>query len=142
MANINELYQGEFLRADQLGGVPRRAVIEATTVEVIGQGENASQKLVLKFTKGKQRLPLNKTNALTLAAAWGPNSDNWMGRTIELRSEKVAFSGRIVDAIRVRAVAAPAPAAALAPAPVAPPEPPAELPDEAGVADMADDIPW
>ena len=139
MPNVNELYQGEFLRADQLGGVPRRAVIESAAVETVGQGENAAQKLVLKFQRAKQRLPLNKTNALTLAAAWGPNSDNWMGRTIELRSEKVAFSGRIVDAIRVRAIQAARPAAP-APAAVAPAEPPDDLPD--GVEALEDDVPW
>ena len=140
MANINEIYQSEFLRADQLGGQPRRAVIEATTVEVLGQGENAQQKLVLKFKGAKQRLPLNKTNALSLASAWGPNTDNWIERKVELRPERVLFSGKMVDSIRLHpAPAAPAAAPAAAPVAAAAAHDGAE-PD--GVATLGDDLPW
>jgi len=52
----------------------------------------------------KQRLPLNKTNATTLAAAWGPKTDNWIGRQADLRPEKVLFGTGMVDSIRVQAV--------------------------------------
>lgn len=132
MANINEIYQSEFLRADQLGGQPRRAVIEATTVEVLGQGEQAQQKVVLKFKGAKQRLPLNKTNAMTLSDAWGPNSDNWIGRKIELRPEKVLYAGKMVDSIRTH------------PAPAAPAPAPAAHDDAAsdGIGSLEEDVPW
>jgi len=140
MPNVNEIYQGEFLRAEQLGGIPRRAVIESTSVEVLGQGENAQQKLILKFSGAKSRLPLNKTNALALSAAWGPITENWIGRKVELRPEKVQFSGRMVDSIRLHAVAVAPAAVPVAPAPELPePHGTAEL---GGVATLDSDVPW
>lgn len=71
MADTNQIYQGEFLRAAQLQGQTRRAIIEGAAVEVLGQGEKAQQKVVLKLVKVKQRLPLNKTNALALSERLG-----------------------------------------------------------------------
>jgi hypothetical protein len=147
MPDVNAIYQSEFLRAEQLGGQVRHATVEAATVEVLGQGEQAQQKIVLKLVKVKQRLPLNKTNAQTLAATWGPMTDNWIGRQLDLRSEKVMFAGKMVDSIRVAAVPearkappAAAPAAAPAPVPAAPLGDAAE-PDE-WPEELADDIPW
>ncbi len=143
MPDVNKIYQGEFLRADQLGGQTRRATIEAAVVEVLGQGEKAAQKIVLRLAKIKARLPLNKTNATTLAAAWGPMTDNWIGRPIDLRPEKVLFSGSMVAAIRVAPVfepSKPAPAAA-APATATAPLSDAAEPDE-WPEEIVDDIPW
>lgn len=148
MADINQIYQGELLRAAQLQGQTRRAIIEGAAVEVLGQGEKAQQKVVLKLVKVKQRLPLNKTNALALSSAWGPMTDNWVGKTIELRPEKVLFSGSMVDSIRLQAVVAPPqrPTAAAAPAPApqaAMPLGDAAEPDEwPDDVDITDDIPW
>jgi hypothetical protein len=89
------------------------AVIEAAVVEVLGQVRSVAKS---RFEAGEDqpRLPLNKINATTLAAAWGPMTDNWIGRPLDLRPEKVLFNGGMVPAIRVAAVlesakAAPAP---------------------------------
>ena len=104
MPDVNQIYQSEFLRAAPLGGQPRRVTIESAEVEVLGQGEKAQQKIVLKFARVKPRLPLNKTNAVSLSGAWGPKTDDWIGREVELRPEKVLFKGEMVDSIRVQAV--------------------------------------
>jgi len=146
MPDVNQIYQSEFLRAAQLQGQTRRATIEGAGVEILGQGEKAQQKIVLKLVKVKQRFPLNKTNAMSLSAAWGPTTDNWIGRQVELRPEKVLFSGAMVDSIRAQAVPDVKPPRAVAPvaAPAPEPanlgdaaEPPDEWPDE-----LVDDIPW
>ena len=68
---------------------------------MFGQGERAQQKIVLKFSGVKPRLPLNKTNALALSAAWGPESGNWIGHIIELVPQRVLFQGAFVDSIRI-----------------------------------------
>jgi hypothetical protein len=143
MPDVNQVYQSEFLRAAQLKGQTRRATIEGAATEILGQGERAQQKIVLKLVGVKQRLPLNKTNAQALASVWGPMTDHWLQRQIDLRPEKVLFSGNMVDSIRIQPVqplpAAPAVAVA-APQPEAPLGDAAELPDL--VDELADDIPW
>ena len=139
MPDVNQIYQSEFLRAAQLNGKVRRVTIEGAATEVLGQGEKAAQKIVLKLVGVKQRLPLNKTNAQALASAWGPLTDHWLKRQIDLRPEKVLFSGNMVDSIRVQP-SAPATVAAPTPAPVAPISDAAE-PDE-WPEETVDDIPW
>lgn len=139
MADVNAVYQSEFLRAAQLGGQSRRVTIEQANVEILGQGEKAAQKIVLKFGKVKQRLPLNKTNAQVLASAWGPMTDNWLGKQVDLRPEKVLFSGSMVDSIRVHAVTEPPKAAS-------PTQPLPTLGDatetDRWAEEPADDLPW
>jgi hypothetical protein len=149
MPDVNEVYQSEFLRAAQLQGQPRRVTIESAGVEVLGQGEKAQQKIVLKFSRVKQRLPLNKTNAVSLSGALGPMTDSWIGCVIELRPEKVMFSGAMVDSIRVHAVPeakkGPPHAAPSVPAPTpGPAGPTGDAPEQADEwpDEMVDDIPW
>ncbi len=122
MPDVNQIYQGQFMRAAQLGGQARRVTIAAATVEVIGQGEKSQQKIVLQFQRVQPKLPLNKTNATAIASAWGPATENWVGRELELRPERVMFSGSMVDSIRCYVPAAP-PAAQAAPAPASEPFP-------------------
>jgi hypothetical protein len=144
MPDVNAVYQSAFMRASQLGDQEREVIIAAAAVEVLGQGERAAQKIVLDLNlpSGKrvpQRLPLNKSNALALAALFGPDTSNWIGRTIGLRPEKVLFQGALVDAIRVSATRA----AAAAPA-VSTPAAAARASEQGinGADALNDDIPW
>ena len=141
MPNVNQVYQSNYLRADQLKGQIRRLTIEGAAAEVLGTGDQARSKIILKLHTVGPRLVLNKTNANVLAGVFGPETANWVGRVIELRTERVMFSGQLVDSIRVGvptdavrpAQAQPAPAAA-------PPQPVPPLPG--GLNEMKDDIPW
>lgn len=125
MPDVNAIYQGQFLRAAQLGGQTRRVKIVAATVEVIGQGDKAQQKIVLRFERMQPKLPLNKTNATCLASSWGPETNNWLGRELELHPERVMFSGAMVDSIRVHVPVAASPSSLAA-----------------GIGELSDDLPW
>jgi len=145
MPNVNEIYQGQFLNAAQLKGAARRVTIEGATVEVLGQGERAQKKIVLKLNGVKARLPLNKTNATLLASTWGPETTNWAGHVIELYPQKVMFQGMPVDSIRVSVPPLDgAPRLAAVAPPAAKPAPSAEqtADDGDGIASMPDDVPW
>ena len=110
-----------------LDGREHTVMIVAAPAEVVGQGEKAAQKVVLTLAKPngkplKQKLPLNKTNALLLASVFGPNTNNWAGRSILLRPEKALMNGGYVDCIRcyvapdslgAKPVPSPVPAAAV-----------------------------
>ncbi len=52
---------------------------------------------------------LNVTNSRILADAFGDDSTGWLGKKVEVYSEKVPFQGRIVDGLRVRVLPPPAP---------------------------------
>jgi hypothetical protein len=112
MAKIDEVYAGSFVRADELPlGRRITAIIAVAEVEMVGQGEQATAKVVLDLCaqdgrKWPRRLVMNKTNAMMLAAVFGNETAAWRGHPIQLWREKVMFGGRMVDGIRMTAVSA------------------------------------
>jgi hypothetical protein len=100
-------------------------------VEKIGDDERP----VLHFQGADKGLVLNKTNANTIAAIFGEETDNWFGHPLEVYPSETDYQGKRVACIRVRAVQAAAPAPAPAPAPVQTTAP-------AGATPFDDEIPW
>jgi hypothetical protein len=134
MANLNDLFPSKFLKASDLQGQVRRVTIQQVSVEEIAQGEH---KPVIHFIDAPKPLVLNKTNGQLLGSLFGMETDAWGGKKIEIYSEKVAFQGRIVDAIRVRQLAPPT---AVIPGVPDQPEPRKET--AATEAAAADDVIW
>ena len=106
--NIDDIYQGESLKAADLKGQAHVVVIAT----VVRKDFDDGPKLVLTFQGRKKSLIVNKTNANRVAFAHGKDTNAWVGREIELYPDLVDFQGRTVEAIRIRPVARAAPAAA------------------------------
>lgn len=108
MVDVNKYYasNSNTLKASDLPpGKEVPVVISAITESEFDDdaGGKKSKKLVLKFQGKEKGLALNKTNATTIAAANGPDTDHWIGKKIFLYATKVSFGGEMVDGIRVRA---------------------------------------
>ena len=99
--DINSCYPGTYLKAVDLQGKTVRCTVESVQIEDIG-GE---EKPVLYFIGKSKGLVLNRTNAGTIAAMLGGETDEWVGKEIKIFPTKVSFQGSMVDAIRVRAEA-------------------------------------
>ncbi len=98
MVNIMNSYPSKYLRSADLEGRTIKVTIERVEMETVGD----NMKPVVYF-KGKTKgLVANKTNGMTLAAEFGPETDNWEGAVIELYSTKVPFQGQLTDSLRVR----------------------------------------
>lgn len=95
--NINQLYGGDYLKASDLMGKARTVTIAGGHPKEFDDGKT---KLVLSFKGTDKTLVLNATNANMIADSYGPDSDAWTGKAIELRPERVNFAGKMVDAIR------------------------------------------
>ncbi len=135
--NIYDQFPSKYLKAGDLQGRSVKAKIGNVVSEILGN----DNKLIIYFAGKEKGMVCNRTNAMTLAEAWGPDTDNWTGGDIEIFSTKVPFQGKLTDSLRVRplptqAVKAPQ-ARAAAPAPSAPA--PASQ-DEYGAVD--EDIPF
>lgn len=102
MANINEAFPSDYLRAADLNGRTIKLTIADCVMEEIGRGRDASRKPVLYFKGAKKGLALNKTNSMTIAGAYGPETDDWVGAEIEVFPTMVDYQGKQVDAIRVK----------------------------------------
>lgn len=110
---MSEEFPSKFLKAADLQGREVRLTMANVEREKIGD----DFKPVLYF-KGKDRgLALNKTNAGTIADAYGDDSDDWFDQPIILFSVMVDFQGKVGPAIRCRVPTA-KDNKALAPAPV------------------------
>jgi hypothetical protein len=97
------MYPGRYLKA--LDDVPREG-IEGLTLTNLEHEEmqtrnGRERKWVLYFDKLEKGLVLNKTNATVLAKAFGPDSDDWLGRQVNLTVADVQFGSETVPAIRI-----------------------------------------
>jgi hypothetical protein len=98
MANFNDLFPSKYLKASDLPR-PLRTVIADISVEDIGVG--GDRKGVITFEHAKP-LPLNITNGRVLAAAYGRDYSNWIGKPVELYATETDFKGERVPCVRIR----------------------------------------
>lgn len=97
--NVNDAFPSNYLKASDLQGRPLTLSMERIGYEQLGD----DNKLVLYFQGKEKGLVLNKTNANNIAAIYGPETDNWIGKEVTLVEAMVDFQGRSTPAIRIRA---------------------------------------
>jgi hypothetical protein len=102
MATMNEMFPARFLKAEEdIGEGIDELIITNLESQEMQTKNGKADKWVLFFDKLEKGLVLNKTNAMTLAKAFGPDSDLWTGRTVSLVVRDVQFGTDIVPAIRI-----------------------------------------
>lgn len=102
--NIDDIYKSgsEKLKAEDLNGQTVPLTIEGVEVVDFGEQGKPEPKLVLSFVGKEKTLVLNRTNAQTIAAQLGSDSDQWLGHPIKIYPTKTSFGGKTVDCIRVK----------------------------------------
>jgi hypothetical protein len=90
------------VKADDLSAGPQTVAIRELAIEEIGQGKSREAKGVLYFHGRDKGLVLNATNCRTIEDAYGTESDDWPGKSIELFSTETDFQGKRVPCVRVR----------------------------------------
>ena len=98
---VSDLFPSRYVKAGDVIE-PQLVAIRELQVEEIGQGKDAESKPVLYFHNRQKGLVLNVTNCRAIEDAYGTETDDWPGKSIELYSTKVDFKGDRVDAVRVR----------------------------------------
>jgi len=98
MANINDVFGGGFLKAEDLKGASPRVKISRVEIKDFDDGK----KLIIHFEGKDKALVCNKTNASIIEEVLGSaDTDDWEGKRITLTTKKVEFQGKLVPAIRV-----------------------------------------
>jgi hypothetical protein len=104
----HEAFPSKYLKAADLGGKSAIVKITAVTVETLKSPEGKEQnKTVLAFAGTTKLLPLNMTNWDGVANVAGDDTDDWVGKRIELYATTTALGGKVVDCVRVRKPSAP-----------------------------------
>ena len=95
---MSEEFPSKYLKADDLMGREVRVTIARVEREKMGD----DFKPVVYFNDKKKGVVLNKTNAFTIANAYGDESTDWFGNDIILFSVMTEYGGKTTPAIRVR----------------------------------------
>ena len=96
--NINDAFPGTYFKAADVAQ-PRIFTIASVAIE---SRQDGTQKPAISFTDSQQLFVLNKTNANTLSAALGAQTEAWAGKQIELYQDTAAFQGRSMPCVRCR----------------------------------------
>ena len=102
MVNINAIFQSDYLKADDFGGIDSKPVLVTVKDVTLEAMQDSTQKLCVHFKEYEKSLLLNKTNATNISAAYGPETDGWLGKQLVCYVAMVDYQGRSVEAIRVR----------------------------------------
>lgn len=96
--NINAAFPSAYLKAADLNGQRVTVTMSHVKEEKIGEDKRP----VLYFQGKEKGIVLNKTNANSIASAYGFDTDDWAGQRIEIFPMDVEFQGKMVEAIRVK----------------------------------------
>ena len=102
MANINDAFPSNYLKASDLKN--QQPVVTIDRVEFEPVGRTKEMKPILYFVGKDKGLVLNKTNAKILIGLTGTGeTDEWHGFAVKLYATHVEFQGDSVEAIRIKA---------------------------------------
>lgn len=101
MADMSRRVGKFFAAKDVADGKTVRAVIDKVLLDVDMRG---GARDVLTFRGEPKQLVLRPTITKYLMKEFGPDSDQWIGREIELYGSECTFGGDTVECCRVRTV--------------------------------------
>jgi hypothetical protein len=96
------MFDSEYLGAWDL---PRDATVTIAGVkagQLVGQQGRKAKKPILTFVGKVKGMAANKTNCRIIAAMYGTNTREWVGKRITLYATTTEFGGETVECIRVR----------------------------------------
>ena len=131
----NQVFPSNYLKSEDLGTARPIVTIREVRIEDIGD----DHKPVAYFAGKEKGLVVNKTNWSAIEDITGEmDSDDWVGKRIQLFATKTEYQGKRVACIRVEAPVAAAPAAPVRSSPRPAPRPapePAEYDEATGTDD-------
>jgi len=103
MPNVRLMLQGKWLSQAEVPH-PIVVTIRAITQDAGKSGRDGPDiKWIMWFQEMRKGLPLNKTVVKTLAAAFGDETDMWIGRKVRMYVDpSVMFAGETVGGIRLQ----------------------------------------
>jgi len=99
---MKEMYPSKWLAQDDIPH-PTAAVIRSVVQEEVKSEHGKEMENIVYFSGTIKPLILNKTNASILCDAFGDDSSDWHGRTVELYVDpNVSFGGKRTGGLRLR----------------------------------------
>lgn len=103
--DINSAFPSNYLKKTDFPQ-PRQLIIDAVVMENLAQdGHPADMKVVIYFNGAPKPMVANKTICMVLAAMFGPETNSWIGKTVEVFNDVTVVFNGAVGGLRVRPVA-------------------------------------
>lgn len=100
--HVNQMFKGEYVSAAEFGGkTPTLTIRDVVLVRMEDEKKGEREKGVIHFMETDRGWVLNRTNALCLAAMFGPETDKWSGKRVKLHAVEVQLGKERVPGIRV-----------------------------------------
>ena len=103
--DMRQAFPSKYLRAADVAATPHQRItldIAQIKMEVLKNKDGEDTKPICYFRGAKKGLVLNKTNCERIAHHYGWDTDQWVGKPVELYVTEVEAFGETVDAIRVK----------------------------------------
>ena len=108
----NEALPSKYLNAADVGSGIYKLTIRSVVMEKMEN--DGAMKPVMSFVKAQKSMPINATNWDNMASTYGDESDDWIGKQIEMYTEATRMpNGTPTRGVRIRPVAGPDTAAAM-----------------------------
>jgi hypothetical protein len=99
--NMNDYLTSNFIKAEDLEeGVIIEARISSVSDREFEEKGQATIKPIIRFEDGRG-VVLNQTRLREMIKAFGPNPENWVGKTINVLRGTTLYSGRTVPAVEI-----------------------------------------
>jgi hypothetical protein len=122
---FDDIYGSRFLAATDLKGAVTATIERIEYEQFTRPNQPTRTKAVAYFRNGKKGMVINKTNAATMASAFGKKFPDWVGKRVTIKPETTTFAGKPTQGLRLYPAAN---------GQIAAPPPPQD--------DMDDKIPW
>lgn len=100
--DYRKMFDSEYIGAWDL---PRDVTVTIASVkagQLVGEKGRTAKKPILRFERTEKAFAANKTNCKTIAAMYGTNTREWIGKRVTLYATVTEFGGKQVECIRVR----------------------------------------
>jgi len=100
--DVNTLFPSKYLKADDATPPITLTIKRVSWERMKDQDGNEEDKPVIWFNEEEKGMVLNRTNANTLTALFGSETDRWTGQRVVLGTEMVTAFGATKPALRFK----------------------------------------
>jgi hypothetical protein len=99
--NVNDILASKWAGVNDFP--PQGVDLQILNVTAESVGEMLEQKVALHLSAGFKPVLLNRTNLQTLAGLYGPDTNGWIGKPVNVFADhSVMYAGKQVGGVRVR----------------------------------------
>jgi hypothetical protein len=101
--NMTDFINSNYIKGEDIA---QNVLIEATIASVKKKEFEDGEKSVIALEDGRQ-VVLNQTRLKALIGAFGPNSENWIGKSVILSRVQAMYAGKPLPAVKIEPIVAP-----------------------------------